>query len=89
MLRTALLVSALAVAVAPATAAAQWAPPTSLTGDVATVFRPQVTFSGRGDRIVAYGETGHFAWSFTPPGSDAPFAQRPSSTTDPAARLLP
>src|SRR4051794_23606897 len=88
MLRTALLACALAAAVAPATAAAQWAPPTSLTGDVATVFRPQVTFSGRGDRIVGYGSGRHFAWSFTAPGSDGPFGQRPTSTTDPGARLL-
>src|SRR3954464_636384 len=89
MLRPALILSAAVALAAPAAAAAQWAPPASITGDVANVFRPHVTFSGRGDRIVGYGENRHFSWSFTPPGSDGPFAQRASSTTDPGARLLP
>jgi hypothetical protein len=89
MLPRAIFVTALLALAAPASAAAQWAPPTSLTGDLAAAFRPQVTFSGRGDRVVGYGAGRHFAWSFTPPGSDAPFGQRPSSTTDPFARLLP
>src|SRR3954451_7608232 len=89
MLRPALILSAAVALAAPAAAAGQGAPPASITGDVATVFRPQVTFSGRGDRIVGYGENRHFSWSFTPPGSDGPFAQRASSTTDPGARLLP
>src|SRR4051794_40952497 len=89
MLRLALILSAAVALAAPAAAAAQWAPPASITGDVATVFRPQVTFSGQGDRIVAYGENRHFSWSFTPPGGDGPFGERPTSTTDPGARLLP
>src|SRR5436305_15262142 len=89
MLPRALFVSVLLALAVPASASARWASPASLSGDVAGAFRPQVSFSGRGDRIVGYGAGGRFAWSFTAPGTDAPFAQRPSSTTDPFARLLP
>src|SRR4051812_37849693 len=89
MARRALVLTLALMLLAPAAASAQWQPPASLTGNVPTVFRPQVLFSARGDKIVAYGANGHFDWSRTLPGRSAPFYGRVTTTTDMGARLLP
>src|SRR3954454_1039102 len=88
MLRRSLALAVALLAVAPSAALAQWQAPVSLTGDVAGVFRPQVVFSPRADRVVAYGLNGRSAWSRLLPGQEAPFYQRVTTTTDVAARLL-
>jgi len=85
--RTFVLTLALAL-LAPATASAQWQPPTSLTGDVPSVSDPDVLFAARGDKIVGYGVNGRSAYSRTLPGQDAPFHQRVTTTSDGSARLL-
>ena len=87
MTRVAILVVLAAGLAAPAPAFGQWSTPDSLTGDVGAVFRPQAMTTGRGDRVVGYGESGRFAWSWAP-RAGATWFQRTTTTTDVAARLL-
>jgi hypothetical protein len=75
--RSLLVVLATALAV-PAAAGAQWAPPSSPTGDVTAALAPQVAFTASGTQVVAYGADGRFGWN-----------GRLTTTTDPFARLLP
>src|SRR5437762_5905517 len=86
-LDTALVPLLAAALAAPPVAGAQWRAPTSLTGDVPAVFRPQVAFSGGGDEVVAYGAGGRFAWARARAGQGA-FTTTETTTTDPGARLL-
>src|SRR3954449_233090 len=87
MTRVAIRVVLAAALAAPVPAFAQWSTPDALTGDVGAVFRPEAMTTGRGDRVVGYGESGRFAWSWSPrPG--ATWFQRTTTTTKTAARLL-